>query len=211
MLYVVGVGPGDPSLATLKALDTIRRCKVVLGWRSVVERFKHLLDGKEVVYLTYGNQEAELRRAAERAAGDEVCLLVHGDPLVSDWELLERVRALGVDFEVVNGVSSVNVALGRVGLDLAQVVFLTMHASRPQDVAEVACVAKSRALVIFPPPGGIRRLAEALISLGMGKCRAVVLENLTLPGERVWRGSVEEMAELDAGDLTAVVVDCRVS
>ncbi|MGC9131342.1 MAG: SAM-dependent methyltransferase [Pyrobaculum sp.] len=100
MLYVVGVGPGDPEYITLKALRTLERCAVVAGWRSVVERLP--LDGKEVVYLTYQNQEAELRRLAEASLGRDVCIAVHGDPAVSDWELMRRIRSLGVPYEVVS-------------------------------------------------------------------------------------------------------------
>jgi len=96
MLFVVGTGPGDPDYLTVKALKTLERCRVVAGWPSVLKRLP--LGGKEAVPLSYRNQEEALKRLAALSREADVCLAVHGDPAVSDWELMERVRALGVPF-----------------------------------------------------------------------------------------------------------------
>ncbi|MGC9049498.1 precorrin-6y C5,15-methyltransferase (decarboxylating) subunit CbiE [Pyrobaculum sp.] len=202
MLYVVGVGPGDPEYITLKALRTLERCAVVAGWRSVVERLP--LDGKEVVYLTYQNQEAELRRLAEASLGRDVCIAVHGDPAVSDWELMRRIRSLGVPYEVVSGVSFLNVALARAGLDAAHVVLISQHASEPQEIAECG----DRALVIVTPPDpqGRRRLAERLRRYSERGCAIYLMEDLTLPTERVFLAVPDDVTK--AGALSAVVVNC---
>jgi len=177
MLFVVGTGPGDPDYLTVKALKTLERCRVVAGWPSVLKRLP--LGGKEAVPLSYRNQEEALKRLAALSREADVCLAVHGDPAVSDWELMERVRALGVPFEVVSGVSSVNVALARLGLDLAQVVVVSQHAREPQPLPPAEC---GRHILVIPPPGGVQKVVEELRARG---CEPVVLEDLTLPTERV--------------------------
>ncbi len=175
MLYIVGTGPGDPEYITLKALKTLEKCRVVAGWPSVLQRMP--IEGKEVVTLSYSNQEAQLRQLAELSREVDVCLVVHGDPAVSEWELLQRVRQL-THFEVVSGVSSVNIALAKAGLDLAQVVVVSQHARTPQQLPNCG-----RGLVIIPPPTleQVQNLIESLKSRG---CRGWLMEDLTLPTER---------------------------
>lgn len=215
MLYVVGVGPGDPELMSIKAVKTLERCDVIAGWRSVLERvLQHhpQLGVKELVFLSYKNQDDELRRLAEKSKRRDVCVLAHGDPTVSDWEFLERIRETAGDFAIVHSVSSINVALGKLGLDLAHVLFVSMHASSPQDPLEAArLAARKRALVIFPPPrpDGPVEVAKRLAP-EFAKCRAWVLEELTI-ADRIWRGTVEELTNAEGrfSDLSIVVVDCR--
>nr|WP_148682266.1 hypothetical protein [Pyrobaculum neutrophilum] len=100
-------------------------------------------------------------------------------------------------FEVVNGVSSLNLALAKMGLDVAQVVFFSQHASRPQRLERCG----GRALAVFPPldAEGRLRLWEELRG-----CEVYLLERLSLPGERARR--VESAEELVSADPLAVVV-----
>ncbi|MEM1637264.1 MAG: precorrin-6y C5,15-methyltransferase (decarboxylating) subunit CbiE [Pyrobaculum sp.] len=217
MLYVVGAGPGDPELMSVKAVKTLERCQVLAGWRSVLQRvisYVPSLANKEVVYLNYAEQEELLKRLINEAAARDVCLVAHGDPTVSDWELLERIRGRAT-FEVVHSVSSLNVVLGLAGIDAAQAVVVSMHASNPQDVTSIAkCLASERALVVYPPPypEGPVEVARRLQSAGFGRCRAAVFENLTMGGGLTWRGSVEELSRASTkfSDMCIVVVDCRV-
>lgn len=203
MLYIVGVGPGDPELITLKALKALERCERVAGWRSVLLRLG--LSEEKAVELTYRNQEERLRELAELSASRDVCIAVHGDPTVSDWELLDRVRELGVPFEVINGVSSLNLALARAGLDMAHVVFITQHARSPQSLSDAAL--PGRSLVVFPPldAKGRSELWEELKRFS--QCKILLMERLSLPGERVVELKEREQL-LNASDLSAVVVKC---
>jgi len=173
MLFVVGTG--GPGLPHGEGVEDVERCRVVAGWPSVLKRLP--LGGKEAVPLSYRNQEETLKRLAALSRKADVCLAVHGDPAVSDRELMERVRALGVPFKVVSGVSSVNVAPARLGLDLAQVV-VSQHARRPQPLPPAEC---SRHILVIPPPGGVQKVVEELRARG---CEPVVLEDLTLPTAR---------------------------
>jgi cobalt-precorrin-7 (C5)-methyltransferase len=198
MLYVVGTGPGDPDYMTIKALKTLERCRVVAGWPSVLKRLA--LGGKEVVYLSYRNQEEELQRLAKLSQAMDVCVAAHGDPSVSDWELMARIRALGVPFEVINGVSSVNVALTRAGLDLAQVVVVSQHANNPQRLESCG---RHILLIPYPTQEGLRAAVEELRRINCGEIW--LMENLTLPDE-----SVRPLGEIvDPSPLTIIVAKCN--
>ena len=79
---------------------------------------------------------------------------------------------------MVSGVSSVNVAPARLGLDLAQVV-VSQHAKGPQHLPPAEC---SRHILVIPPPGGVQKVVEELRAR---VCEPVVLGDLNLPTERV--------------------------
>lgn len=212
-MYIVATGPGNPKMITLEAVETLKKCVKTYGWKSVIDRIRQYTHG-EVEHLTYENQEAKLAEAAQLAQTQDVCIATHGDPTVSDWELLQRIKKLQVPHAVIHGVSSLNVALGRLGLDAADVIFATLHAANPRDLTEVEPVLKTRVLVAFPPPtpDGPTQLAKTLVERGMAKCRATVLQDLTLPTEKTWQGTVEQLAATQErySTLTAVAIDCRV-
>jgi precorrin-4 methylase len=134
--YLVGVGPGDPDLITLRAIETIEKADLVFCSPGILEKFSRYLEGKEIVhgywrlFPYYGQDPAELageeRRQCEEIAGkrDEfigmvrhaigqgktVAVVDSGDPLIyGPWAwCLEEFEDLHP--LVVPGVSCFNAA-----------------------------------------------------------------------------------------------------
>ncbi|GAB6943307.1 cobalt-precorrin-7 (C(5))-methyltransferase [Vulcanisaeta sp. JCM 14467] len=222
VIYVVGVGPGDPEYLTLRGYRVIRECGVVAGWRSVVERFMPLLVGKRVVVLSYGDEEEKLAELAEVGRSVDVAVLVHGDPSVSDWQFIEKIRRVardrGVGVEVVPGVSSLNVLLARLGLDMAFVGFVTLHVRG--DLSRMlsdllAILRMGRVAVVIPEPrgDGPQRVARFLRENGL-ECSVVVFERLTYGDERVrYYEDLDSLISEDRefGDLVIMAVFPRQS
>jgi cobalt-precorrin-7 (C5)-methyltransferase len=189
MLYLIGVGPGDPEYLTIKGLNAIRRASLIAGWESVLSRFKDLIEGKHVIKITYINEAQVINELVEASISKEVVILNHGDPSVSDWQFVEKIKAKcrekGVKIDVVPGVSSVNAVLAREGLDLAKVVFITHHVRGEVNMEEIKdFLAIGRSVVLFPKPypKSPQEIARFLISKGMNS-KIKVYERLTFPSE----------------------------
>ncbi|GAB6947677.1 cobalt-precorrin-7 (C(5))-methyltransferase [Vulcanisaeta sp. JCM 16161] len=198
-LYIIGTGPGDPELITIKGLNTLMRCNVVAGWKSVISRFAEYVINKLVIELNYKDEERLLRRVVEIAVNKEVCFLMHGDPSVSERQLMNKLRSLaeeyGVELVIIPGVSSILHALSLLGRDLADVVFITLHERNPR-FEEIALFAGlGRDLLILPPPysDGIGELARELIKHYGDNHEVFILENLTLNNERVIKVRLREL------------------
>jgi cobalt-precorrin-7 (C5)-methyltransferase len=191
MLYIIGVGPGDHELITIKGLNAVMRCPAIAGWSGVLSRFKPYIANKLVIELNYRNEEGLLRRIMEIARVKDVCFLMHGDPSVSERQLMVKLRTLaneyGVSITVIPGVSSITRALSIVGKDLADIIFITLHERNPDFEELSKYVGLGRDLLVFPPPyrDGIAMVAKELLKhLGFDH-EVYVLENLTLSTERV--------------------------
>lgn len=52
-LIIIGVGPGDPDLISVKGKRAIEECQVIVGWGSVIDRFNDIIGRKEVIKLSY--------------------------------------------------------------------------------------------------------------------------------------------------------------
>lgn len=211
-LYVIGVGPGDPELITLKGLKKISEAEVITGWGSVIERFSKYVEGKKVIPLNYREEARLLEEVMSLAREKEVAFLNHGDPTVSDYQLLEKLRKLakerGVRLEVIPGVSSIIRALQIVERDLTQVIVVTLHVRGEIDYSRIKELMKTgRDLLIIPEPypDGVKKIA---LQFKEEDPTLTVMERLTYPDEKVWRLKCSEIIEEDMkfSDLTIVYV-----
>lgn len=216
-LYVIGVGPGDPELITEKGLKIIQRAEVITGWQSVIERFKDKMDytKKEIIPLNYKEEKKLLELVFEKAKNKEVAFLNHGDPSVSDFELMEKLRDLSRKYNVklvfVPGVSSVLASLAYLGIDLSKVIFLTYHVRGPvEDIRKYLNCGRDLLIIPSPYPDGVVSLARELEENGCGEGKMIVMEKLTYPDEKVKEYKVSDLAKSQENfsDLTIVYVSC---
>ena len=126
-ITVVGVGPGDPDLLTLKARDAIRDADYVAGFETVLGPVRRWIRG-EALPMRYRDQEEVLERLTTHAEAGKRCVVcAWGDLNFSARELLDRVRRRA-DVELIPGISSVQVACARLGLAMETSLFITLHA-----------------------------------------------------------------------------------
>ena len=213
-ITVVGVGPGDPDLLTLKAKETISQADIVAGFETVLKPVSRWIQG-EALTMRYRDQEDVLDVVAGHAAQGKRCVVcAWGDLNFSARELVERVARRADEVLLIPGISSVQVACSRLGLYMEDSIFITLHARAGNDesVAELVGVLKAgkRHVLLLPRPYDLMPadIAKLLLEKGIAAATPVhVLQRLSFPDERSAQYPLGSLAEEDAefSDLTIMV------
>ncbi len=215
VVYLVGAGPGDPGLMTARALALIAAADSVFYDRLIPpgalagarEDAELVYVGKQPGVPSVPQEEIGERLIAAAREGRSVVRLKGGDPFVfgRGGEEGEALRAAGVEFEVVPGVTAGVAATAYAGIpvthrdDASAVAFVTGH--EDPDKAETAL--DWEALAAFPGTlvfyMGVKRLGEnaaALIAGGRDAGEpAAAIERGTWPGQRTVTATLGTIAE----------------
>jgi uroporphyrinogen III methyltransferase/synthase len=183
-VHLVGAGPGDPGLLTLRAAQLVGRADVILHDRLIDPRVLELArPGAQVVEvaktpgLEHPGQDAiNARMIADARAGLEVVRLKGGDPFLfaRGSEEAQALAAAGVDFDVVPGISSPVATAAYAGIPLthrdhaSSVLILTGHgaADGAPPVEDVRRAAGTRGTIVILM--GMRHLAPLTAALVEG-------------------------------------------
>ena len=205
-VYLVGAGPGDPGLITVRGLELLRRAEVVVYDRLVADELVAEAPDEALRIARDRHDQPEVNRLLVEHGrdGKEVVRLKGGDPFVfgrGGEEALALVEA-GVPFEVVPGVSSVAAVPAAAGIPVthrgvsSQVTILNGHG--PLDFAALA--ATPGTLVVFMGLGRLDELAAGLIDHGRGPgTPAAAIASGTLPEQRVVVARLDGIAEAADG------------
>ena len=221
LVALIGAGPGDPELLTLKGLRLLQEADAVLYDNLVNEQ---ILDfarrDAERIYVGKRQRYAGVRQAAinellaERALGGQrVVRLKGGDPFIfgRGGEEVETLAARGIDCVVVPGITAALGAASTAGIplthrDLAQSVrFVTGHRVNDQvnlDWPEL--VNPHQTLVVYMGLLGLAEIVEKLIAQGMNpQTPALLVERATLPEQRQIQAPLRDLpAAVEAAEVS---------
>lgn len=210
---LVGAGPGDPGLLTLRALRVLQNADVVLYDRLVSDEVLDLarrdaerINVGKVAGNSAGSQEKINALLVELAlAGKRVCRLKGGDSFIfgRGGEELETLAKHGIRFEVVPGVTAALGAAAYAGIPLTHrehaqsLTFVTGHGKDDADTGvDWAALAKPNQTVVFYM--GLRRLdhivAQLLLQGAPSDRAAAVIEQGTCAEQRVITGTLATLA-----------------
>jgi uroporphyrin-III C-methyltransferase len=191
---LVGAGPGDPELITVRGLARVRACDVIVFDRLVApelvaEAPAHAL---RIERDRLSQENVNVLLVAHGRRGRRVVRLKGGDPFVfgrGGEEVLALVEA-GVPFEVIPGVSSLSAVPASAGIPVThRGLSASVTAFAAHDVEGLDAAALARApgtLVAFMGLAGLERLAERLIEHGLTAATpAAVVSNGTTALEQV--------------------------
>ncbi|MCL6636397.1 MAG: precorrin-4 C(11)-methyltransferase [Alicyclobacillus sp.] len=206
-VYIVGAGPGDPDLITVRGRRILEQADVIVYTDSLVQA--SLLDcakpGAEV-YKSAGMTLEEMvsLMVAQVRRGRSVARVHTGDPAIfgATLEQLAQLRQAGVDYEVVPGVSSVFAAAAVLGTELTvpeltQTVILTRVAGRTplpererlRDLAAHHCT-----LVLFLSATLAKQAVDELLAAGWDAATPVaVVQKATWPDQKVLRTTLAHL------------------
>ena len=199
---LVGAGPGDPELLTIKASRLLAAAEVVFADRLVGKGVMELISsaaqvvpvGKSKGEHSVPQDEIHLRLIEAARSGKRVVRLKGGDPFFfgRGGEEVEALRAAGIEVEVVPGISAaLGVAAGtQIPLthrDMAQsVTFVTGHAAlgKEPDLDWTALARPNQTVVVFVGVGTADMIAARLIAAGRDPATPVaIVENGTRENE----------------------------
>ena len=215
VVHLVGAGPGDPGLLTARALELIARADVILHDRLIPPS---ALDGArpdaELIYVgkegggpSMPQAEIEAQLVEKASAGHMVVRLKGGDPFVfgRGGEEALTLRAAGIDFEVVPGVTAGIAASAYAGIPVTQremasaVAFVTGHEDpdKPESAIDwPALAAFPGTLVFYMGVRALPTIAARLVEGGRAPEEPVALvERGTLPGQRTLVATLADVAE----------------
>ena len=215
VVRLVGAGPGDPGLLTLHAARALAEADVVLHDRLV---------SADVLALSH--RDAELIEVGKRVGGDHhatqarihdllvkhasagkrVVRLKGGDPFVfgRGGEELEVLRAHGIPFEVIPGITAAVACAAYAGIPLTHrdhaqsLRLLTAHAQDGDAEHDWATLSQAnQTLAFYMGVSGLARLRDNLIAHGRAASTPFALvENGSRPEQRVIAGTLDELPEL---------------
>jgi len=212
---LVGAGPGDPGLLTLRALRVLNEADVILHDRlvstDVLALARRDAQRIEVGKRVGGNHDATQQRIhalmIEHArAGKHVVRLKGGDPFVfgRGGEELEALRAQSIDYDVVPGITAAVACAAHAGIPLTHrahaqsLRILTAQAKAGDAEHDWAALAQpGQTRVFYMGVSGLVRLRERLLAHGLpATTPAALVENGSLPQQRVIAATLADLPEL---------------
>ncbi|MEE8443508.1 MAG: uroporphyrinogen-III C-methyltransferase [Dehalococcoidia bacterium] len=214
-VYLVGAGPGDPGLLTVRGMELLQSADVVLYDRLVDERLlRHIRDGAEQVYVgKLSRGEANTQERINQgmidwaAHGKSVVRLKGGDPFVfgRGGEEAQALAEAGIPFEVIPGITSAIAVPAYAGIPLTHrkvassftVVSGNEDPSKEESLINWRSLAQSGStLVMLMGWENLPPIVEVLTAQGMSPDTKVALIQWgTHPYQRTVEGTLENIVE----------------
>uniref|UniRef100_A0A7C4WAW5 uroporphyrinogen-III C-methyltransferase n=1 Tax=Geoglobus ahangari TaxID=113653 RepID=A0A7C4WAW5_9EURY len=226
-VYIVGAGPGDPELLTLKALKVIQEADVILFDELIGEEIRELLKRESKAELIdVGKRHGKHKMKQEdinalmvklAKEGKTVVRLKGGDPFIfgRGGEEIEVLAENGIRFEVIPGITSAIAAPSYAGIPVTHrrydpaVVFITGKQERER--LDWSALAKLNAtIIILMGVSSLKENVERLLKHGKNPDTPVaIIENATTPNQRTIIGTlanIVKIAERERVKTPAVIV-----
>ena len=201
-VYIIGVGPGTKDYLLPVAKREIEKSDCLIGGKRALRLFRHL--HKEEIPLE-GHYEEVIPYIEENRGKKRIALLVSGDPgLYSFLGRLSRVLRRE-EYVVIPGISAVQVAFAKIGEGWEDSKIISLHGRKIGNLAMK--VKASSKIFLFTdanlPPD---KVAAYLLEKGIGNRKAIVLEHLTYPNERIVETDLEHLKEMKEFGLCVMIV-----
>ncbi|HXZ11114.1 MAG TPA: uroporphyrinogen-III C-methyltransferase [Candidatus Sulfotelmatobacter sp.] len=226
-VYLVGAGPGDPELLTLKAHALLKSADFVLHDDLVSPQIVALA-GPHAITINVGKRfgvkkitQAEINRlmVASAERGLNVVRLKSGDPAILGRlaEELDALEAARVAFEVVPGVTASLGAAAALGVSLtdrrktSRIMILSGHHADGReaiDEADLAGLAREdTTLLIYMPGRDFEKISRQLLHAGLPPdTPSVVVSRATTPNQRVFAATLADLASLKGIEAPAILL-----
>ncbi|MGA2676800.1 MAG: uroporphyrinogen-III C-methyltransferase [Methanobacterium sp.] len=221
VVYLVGAGPGDPDLITLKAVKILKNADVVIYDRLANDEILKYAENANLIYVGkkagehYKTQDEINQILINEAKNyEKVVRLKGGDPFVfgrGGEEMLALLKE-NIPIETVPGVTSAVGVPTSVGLPVTHrgvatsVTIVTGHEDPTKSEKQVKWDFKADTIIILMGVGRLEDNTRELMKYRDPKTPVCVIENGTMPNERIITGTLENIARKDVKSPALVIV-----
>ena len=203
-LYLVGVGPGSGKYLTFEALNVAGSADILIGSKRALKLFSNT--EAEKIELKSKNMQEMLNLAVSKACeGRVVALLSTGDPGFSG--VLKPIKKLAgnLEFEVIPGISSIQICASKLQIPWDEANIITMHGKGISD--ELISLLLNGRITIILPNSTIKETVKYLLDHGIDPNRmAAVCENLSYENEKIVQVPLKEILNEQFGYMCVLVV-----
>jgi uroporphyrin-III C-methyltransferase len=227
-VYLVGAGPGDPELLTVKAARLLARARIVFHDSLVsheilqlVARDAEVIDvGKRCGQKLLTQEEINSLLVSATRSHDVVVRLKGGDPLIFGraGEEMEALRDAGVEFEVVPGITAALGAAAAAGISLtdrraaSQVLFGTFSRRTEHALMDFSAITSTTTLALYMPGPDYVEVAHRLLEGGLpDELPCVIVSNATGAEQQIRWTSVARLAHEEKLPAPALMIVGRVA
>jgi uroporphyrin-III C-methyltransferase len=221
---LVGAGPGDPDLLTVKGYRVIQQAEVIVYDRLVSKEILALANpqaemvyvGKKLDFHCVPQDQINQILVEKALAGKRVVRLKGGDSFIfgRGGEELEELAAHGIHFEVVPGITAAAGATAYAGIPLTHrdhaqsVQFITGHVQKDGREIEWQSLAQSNnTLVFYMGLKQSQRITTKLIENGLDEqISCAIIENGTRSEQRVFTGPLKDLPNLAEGAVSPALI-----
>jgi len=227
-VYLIGAGPGDPELLTLKAARLLGRANVVLHDALVsrevlalISPAAELIDvGKRAGRKLLTQDEINSLLLSYAQTREIVVRLKGGDPSVFGraGEEIESLRKAGIPYEIVPGITAALGAAAAAGISLtdrrvaSQILLTTFSRGTGGSVMDWGCVTSTTTLVLYMPGADYTEVSQRLLDGGLpADLPCVIVSNATNSSEEIRWSSVGRLASDKKLPAPALLIVGRVA
>jgi len=227
-VYLVGAGPGDPELLTVKAARLLARDRIVFHDSlvsrevlSLIARDAELIDvGKRCGHKLLTQEEINSLLLSAAANHEVVIRLKGGDPLIFGraGEEVEALRSAGVDFEIVPGITAALGAAAAAGISLtdrraaSQIVISTFSRGTEGASMDWGAITSTTTLALYMPGPDYAEVAQRLREGGLpDDLPCVIVSNATGAEQQIRWTSVARLAHEEKLPAPALMIVGRVA
>lgn len=221
VVYLVGAGPGDPELITLKAVKALKEADVVLYDKLANEEILNHAKGAQLIYVGkqagyHSKSQNEINKILVKEAkeNDVVVRLKGGDPFVfgrGGEEILALVKE-GIDFELIPGVTSAIGVPTTIGLPVTHrgvatsFTIVTGHEDPTKDSKQVKWDFTADTLIILMGIGNLKDNVTEIMKYRDPGTPVCVIENGTMENQRVVTGTLKNISKKNIKPPALIVI-----
>ena len=227
-VYLIGAGPGDPELLTLKAARLLASADVVLhdalvsdAVLAIVSPAAQIINvGKRAGQKLLTQDEINALLVSYGRTRTTVVRLKGGDPSIFGraGEEIEALRAAGIEHEIVPGISAALGAAAAARISLtdrrvaSQVLFATFSRGHDGSAMDWGCVSSTTTLVLYMPGADYAEVSERLLGGGLpADLPCVIVSHATDSKQQVRWSNIARLADEEKLPAPALLIVGRVA